>query len=152
MYRHISKTWEDNLKARSRIIKDSAITWRREPAILRIERPSRLDRARKLGFKSKQGFVMLRVRVGRGGMRKSRPKSGRRPKHLGVVRIKAAVSMQQVAARRVQKKFPNLRVMGSYVVYRDGKNQWFEIILVDPDHPSIKADSDLSWLSAKNGN
>ena len=82
-------------------------------------------------------------------MRKSRPKSGRRPKHLGTVRIKAAISMKQVAERRVLKKFPNLKVMGSYVVYRDGKNQWFEIILVDPDHPSIKVDSDLSWLSAK---
>lgn len=149
MYRYISKTWEGNLKTRSRVIKDHAIIWRREPAILRIERPSRLDRARKLGYKAKQGFVMLRIRVGRGGMRKSRPKSGRRPKHLGVVRIKAAVSMQQVAERRVMKKFPNLTVMGSYVVYRDGKNQWFEIILVDPDHPSIKADSDLTWLSAK---
>ncbi|MCZ6725124.1 MAG: 50S ribosomal protein L15e [Thaumarchaeota archaeon] len=149
MYRYISKTWEGHLQTRSSIIKDRAVIWRREQAILRIERPSRLDRARKLGFKSKQGFVMLRVRVGRGGMRKSRPKSGRRPKHLGTVRIKAAISMKQVAERRVLKKFPNLKVMGSYVVYRDGKNQWFEIILVDPDHPSIKADSDLSWLSAK---
>jgi len=150
LYRYISKNWEENLKARSKIIKDKAYTWRREPAIFRIDKPSRLDRARKLGFKAKQGFIMLRVRVGRGGMRKSRPKAGRRPKHLGVVRIKAAVSMQQVAAGRVSKKFPNMRVMGSYLVYRDGKNQWFEIILVDPDHPSIKADSDLSWLSAKN--
>ncbi|MCZ6615715.1 MAG: 50S ribosomal protein L15e [Thaumarchaeota archaeon] len=149
MYRYISKTWEGHLQTRSPIIKDRAVIWRREQAILRIERPSRLDRARKLGFKSKQGFVMLRVRVGRGGMRKSRPKSGRRPKHLGTVRIKAAISMKQVAERRVLKKFPNLKVMGSYVVYRDGKNQWFEIILVDPDHPSIKVDSDLSWLSAK---
>ncbi|MCZ6613359.1 MAG: 50S ribosomal protein L15e [Thaumarchaeota archaeon] len=149
MYRYISKTWEGHLQTRSSIIKDRAVIWRREQAILRIERPSRLDRARKLGFKSKQGFVMLRVRVGRGGMRKSRPKSGRRPKHLGTVRIKAAISMKQVAERRVLKKFPNLKVMGSYVVYRDGKNQWFEIILVDPDHPSIKVDSDLSWLSAK---
>ncbi len=82
-------------------------------------------------------------------MRKSRMKAGRRQKHSGVVRIKAAVSMKQVAERRVLNKFPNLKVMGSYVVYRDGKHQWFEIILVDRDHPSIKADSDLAWLSAK---
>ncbi|MFQ6011131.1 MAG: 50S ribosomal protein L15e [Nitrososphaerales archaeon] len=148
MYRHISETWENNLKERTSVIKEYAVSWRKEPAILRIDKPTRLDRARRLGFKAKQGFIMVRIRVSRGGMRKSRPKAGRRPKHLGVVRIKASVGMQEVAARRVQKKFPNMKVINSYLVYRDGKNQWFECILADRDHPSIKADSDLAYLSA----
>ena len=73
-------------------------------------------------------------------MRKQRPVSGRRPKHLGVVRIKQAESMKSVAQRRVNEKYPNLEVLGSYFLYKDGKNIWYEIILADPSHPSIARD------------
>ncbi len=116
---------------------------------MRLERPSRISKARRLGYKAKQGFVVVRVRVGRGGMRKQRPRAGRRPKHLGVVKIKAAISMREVAERRAGEKFPNLKVLNSYFLYRDGKYSWYEVILVDPHHPAIKADKDLAWISAK---
>ena len=33
---------------------------------MRIEHPTRLDKARKLGYKAKQGFVVARTRVRRG--------------------------------------------------------------------------------------
>ena len=73
-------------------------------ALTRIDKPSRIARARRLGYKAKQGIIVVRMRVGAGGMRKQRPTGGRRPKHLGVTRIKAAVSMKQVAERRVLGK------------------------------------------------
>ncbi|HEX7514261.1 MAG TPA: 50S ribosomal protein L15e, partial [archaeon] len=41
-------------------------TWRREPSVVRIERPTRLDRARSLGYKAKQGVITARVRTWRG--------------------------------------------------------------------------------------
>ena len=107
--------WKQNSE-----VKSKAIGWRLEPTVTRIERPSRIDRARKLGYKAKQGMVMVRTRVGRGGMRKKRPVSGRRPKHLGVVRIKQGISMQKVAERRVNEKYPNLEVLGSYYCTRMG--------------------------------
>ena len=149
MYRHIGATWSRIWKEKGGGIKERAIAWRRGRAIVRLERPSRISKARRLGYKAKQGFVVVRVRVGRGGMRKQRPRAGRRPKHLGVVKIKAAISMHEVAERRAGEKFPNLKVLNSYFLYRDGKYSWYEVILVDPHHPAIKADKDLAWVSAK---
>jgi len=130
-------------KSNSDELKGKAINWRKEPSIHRIPRPSRLDRARKIGYKAKQGIVVVRARVGRGGMRKQRPVSGRRPKHLGVVRIKQGTSMRKVAEKRVGEKFPNLEVVGSYYLHKDGKYLWYEVILADPAHPRIYKDMEM---------
>jgi len=136
----MAEAWARMWKTNSEELKKRAIIWRKEPTIHRIERPSRLDRARRLGYKAKQGIIVIRTKVGRGGMRKQRPVSGRRPKHLGVTRIKQAESMRLVAERRVNEKYPNLEVLGSYFLYKDGKNIWYEIILADTSHPSIVKD------------
>src|SRR6476646_11546235 len=117
MYHHIAETWKTMLKTRSQYLKDKSYFWRREPTIHRIDSTSRLDRARSLGYKAKQGIIVVRIRVGRGGMRKQRPVSGRRPKYIGVVHIKQSISMKRVAERRVNEKYLNLRVMGSYLLY-----------------------------------
>lgn len=131
------------LKTRSQFIKDKAYVWRKEPTIHRINSPSRLDRARALGYKAKQGIIVVRARVGRGGMRKQRPVSGRRPKHIGVVHIKQSESMKSVAERRVAEKFINLKVLGSYFLYEDGIYSWYEVILVDLNHPAIIKDKEI---------
>jgi large subunit ribosomal protein L15e len=83
------------------------------------------------------------MRVGAGGMRKQRPTGGRRPKHLGVTRIKAAVSMKQVAERRVLERYPNMKLFGSYFLYKDSLYHWFEVILADKSHKSITKDKEL---------
>jgi large subunit ribosomal protein L15e len=83
------------------------------------------------------------MRVGTGGMRKQRPRAGRRPKHLGVTRIKADVSMRKVSERRVLERYPNMKLLGSYFLYKDGMHYWFEIILADPSHPSIAKDKEM---------
>ena len=44
--------------------------YRQLPGILRLTGPSRPDKARRLGYKAKQGFVIYRVRVRRGGRKK----------------------------------------------------------------------------------
>ena len=92
----MAEAWARMWKTNSEELKKRAIIWRKEPTIHRIKRPSRLDRARRLGYKAKQGIIVIRTKVGRGGMRKQRPTSGRRPKHLGVTRIKQAESMRLV--------------------------------------------------------
>lgn len=43
-------------------------------AIHRASRPSRPDKARRLGYKAKQGYVIYRVRVRRGGRKRPVPK------------------------------------------------------------------------------
>lgn len=143
MYHHIAETWKTMLKTRSPEIKNKAFEWRREPALHKIESPSRLDRARALGYKAKQGIIVVRSRVGRGGMRKQRPVAGRRPKHLGVVHIKQSISMKRVAERRALEKYINLKVMGSYLLYQDGMYSWYEVVLVDPNHPAIIKDKEI---------
>lgn len=126
-------------------------TWRREPSVIRIERPTRLDRARDLGYKAKQGVITARVRTWRGGRRKQRPRGGRRTKHLGVKRLTARKSSQRIAEERASRKFPNLEVLNSYWVGQDGKSKWYEIILVDPNHPRILSDRSLSWTASSRG-
>ena len=138
------QTWIRLWKENAPELRERVIRWRKQNAILRIERPSRIDRARRLGYKAKQGIVVVRMRVGTGGMRKQRPTGGRRPKHLGVTRIKADDSMKTVADRRVLERYPNMKFLGSYFVYKDGKHYWFEVILADPEHPRIAQDTELN--------
>ena len=137
------QTWINLWKENSPDVRDRVIGWRKEDAQTRIERPSRIQRARRLGYKAKQGIVVIRMRVGTGGMRRQRPRGGRRPKHLGVTRIKADVSMKQVAEHRVLEKHPNMKLLGSYFVYKDGMHYWFEVIMADPSHPRISKDKEL---------
>ena len=139
-YKYIAKAWK---KPNETFVKElmwqRAITWRKQDSIVRIERPTRLDRARNLGYKAKQGIVLARVRVRRSGFRKTRPTGGRRQKRLGVNKIKLSKNMRLIAEERAARKFPNLEVLNSYWVWEDGRFKWYEIIMVDPailpDHP-----------------
>jgi len=143
MYSYISRTYREELKQYSQELKKKVIAWRRGPRVIRVERPTRLDRARALGYKAKQGIVVARVRLARGGMRMKRPVSGRRPKHLGVLKIKGNLPERKVAEQRAKKRFPNLKVLGAYLLAKDGRFSWYEVIMVDTSHPSIKADKEL---------
>ena len=137
------QVWLKMLKENPLVLRQKAVIWRNENAITRVEKPSRIARARRLGYKAKQGIVVIRMRVGTGGMRKQRPRGGRRPKHLGVTKIKADVSMKQVAERRVLERYPNMKLLGSYFLYKDGMHYWFEVILAEPSHPRIAKDKEI---------
>ena len=65
---------------------------------------------------------------------------------MGMRKITMAKSTQRLAEERVGKKYPNMEVLNSYWVGQDGKQKFFEVILVDPNHPVIKADKQLSWV------
>ena len=148
MYRHLREAW---MKPSDSYIEDvmrqRVVVWRRQPAIVRIEKPTRLDRARRLGYKAKKGFIMVRVRIRRGGRRKPRPVLGRRQKRMGVNKYTPAKSIKLIAEERVARKYPNMEVLNSYWVWQDGMSKWFEVILVDPYSPSIKSDKDVGWVS-----
>ena len=134
------RLWKEN----SPDLRQRVVGWRKQNAITRIEKPSRIQRARRLGYKAKQGIVVVRMRVGTGGMRQKRPTGGRRPKHLGVTRLKADVTMKAVAERRVLERYPNPMLLGSYFIYKDGKHYWFEVIMADPKHARIVRDKELA--------
>jgi len=146
-YKYVAKAWkrpEDSFV--KELMWQRLIEWRKQHAVLRVERPTRLDRARKLGYKAKQGFVVARVRIRRGGLRKIRPKAGRRQKRMGVAKFKPAKSLRLIAEERAARKFPNLEVLNSYWVWEDGRFKWFEVIMVDPSHPVIQSDKDVNWI------
>lgn len=131
-YEYMAKAWsEPKSFPIKEVMKERIIEWRKEPAIIRIDKPTRLDRARRLGYKDKIGFIVVRVRVRKSGYRKLRPKTGRRQKKMGVTKIKTQKSMKLIAEERAGKKFPNLEVLNSYWVWHDGTYNWYEVILVD---------------------
>jgi len=149
-YKYIAEAWKKPDESFvEELMRQRLVEWRRQPAVVRIDQPTRLDRARKLGYKAKQGFMVVRVRVRRGGLRKQRPRSGRRPKRMGVKKYKPAKSLRLIAEERAARKFPNLEVLNSYWVGEDGRYKWFEVIMVDPNHPAIKSDKDINWICQK---
>ncbi len=121
--------------------------WRRGPAFVRLERPTRIDRARELGYRAKQGYVVVRARVRRGGRRRPRPMGGRHPKRRGLRKITMAKSIQRIAEERTAKRYPNLEVLNSYWVGEDGRYKYYEVILVDPQHPAIRNDPKINWIT-----
>ncbi|MBN2881237.1 50S ribosomal protein L15e [Candidatus Woesearchaeota archaeon] len=144
LYKYIRNLWKKNKEVYS----DYLVEWRREPSTLRIEKPTRIDRARELGYKAKQGIIVVRQRVIRGGH--TRPqlhtKGGRRSKHNGM-RLNLDKSYQIIAEERANKKFLNCEVLNSYFLAKDGKYYWYEVILADKSHPAIINDKDIGWIS-----
>ncbi|MDO9516841.1 MAG: 50S ribosomal protein L15e [Methanosarcinaceae archaeon] len=122
--------------------------WRKEGSVTRIRRPTRIDRARTLGYKAKQGIIVVRTKVRRGGMRKSRYVRGRRTQRMGKNKMTTGMSIQRMSEERASRKYPNMEVLNSYWVGEDGKSRWYEVILVDPSHPVIKSDKNLNWICA----
>jgi large subunit ribosomal protein L15e len=133
-YRYIADAWKTPDKS---YVRD--LTWSRHP--------TRLDRARTLGYRAKQGYVVVRTRVRRGSLHKPRYKGGRKPRSRGITKITLDKSLQQVAEERVQRHYPNLEVLNSYWVASDGKRIYYEVILVDPHHPVIRADPKINWIT-----
>lgn len=135
MYRYLGETWrriwkDPDYRAHYRDLK---ATWRRGKTVERVEKPSRLDKARMMGYKAKSGFVVARVKVSRGSLRKIPPKLGRRQKRTGIVRIKRGKSMKRIAEEKALRKFRNLELVGSYFLGEDGSVKWYEVVMKDPE-------------------
>ncbi len=123
------------------------IEWRKAGSTVRVEKPTRPDRAHALGYKAKQGFIVVRTRVRKGGLRKQRLNSGRKPSRMGVLKITAGKSTRRMAEERVARHYPNMEVLNSYEIGADGKHHYYEVILVDRSHPAIANDKDIKWIT-----
>jgi|SRR3989344_6585316 len=145
MYYHIKQAWK---KPDKKILRERMINWRKGEAFTRVEKPLRLDRARVLGYKAKKGFVIIRVRLKRGGHKRPRPNKGRRSKRLHT-RKNLKLNYQKIAEQRTAKKYRNLKVLNSYKIGKDGINFFFEVILVDTNRPEIKTDKQFKYLVRK---
>jgi len=147
MYNHLGDQWKKPDMSFKSPQQQRLIQWRREENFLRVDKPLRIDRARSLGYKAKQGYIVVRTHVRRGGLRKPTIRSGRKPSAKGITKITAAKSTQRIAEERTAKKYPNMEVLNSYWVGEDGKQHYYEVILVDPVHPSILKDPKINWIS-----
>lgn len=145
MYSYLSEAWK---KPTREMLQARLIAWRAGNSIVKVDKPLRLDRARALGYKAKKGFVVVRVRVKRGGRKRSRHTHGRKSRKQHVRKI-LKMSYQWVAELRASNYYNNLEVLNSYPLAKDGKYAYFEVILVDPDKPEIKSDRTMKWITSE---
>jgi large subunit ribosomal protein L15e len=151
----IAKTFQAEQKGEKKegldyalLYRNRILQFRKEPeSVVRIDSPTNLARARQLGYKAKKGVLVVRVKIRKGSGLHRRPYRGRRAKQMGVRKRTRTKSIQSVAEIRAVRKFPNCEVLNSYWVGEDGKNKYFEVILVDTSAPEILSDKNLSWIA-----
>ena len=141
--KYLREAWK---KPDKKVLRERMIEWRKSDAIVKVEKPLRLDKARSLGYKAKRGIIVVRVRLKRGGHKRSRPKKGRRSKRMHI-RKNLTMNYKEIAEQRVARKYRNMEVLNSYWIGKDGVHYFFEIILVDRDAPEIKKDKQLAFLT-----
>jgi large subunit ribosomal protein L15e len=140
---HLRQAWK---RPGREMLKERMIEWRASDAAVKLERPTRLDRARALGYKAKRGFIILRIRVNRGGRKRPRAGvKGRKTKNM-TNRKTLKMNYKWVAEIRAARKYPSLEVLNSYNLGKDGKHYFYEIIMVDPSKPEIKKDRTTKWI------
>ena len=144
--KYVRKLWTKPKQNMPEMWRERLLKWRREPVTVRVDNPTRPDRARSLGYKAKQGIIVVRQRVNRGGRLRKKFKAGRRSKARRRLKI-VSINYQQVAEQRAQKKYVNCEVLNSYWVSEDGRFVWYEIILVDRDSPDVIADKQLNFVA-----
>lgn len=143
VYHYLARAWKRPDPA---TLKERMIEWRRSDAATVVDKPLRLDRARALGYKAKKGFVVIRIRVLRGGRKRERQgvkgRKSRKQYHRKILKM----SYQWVAEIRAARKYPNLEVLNSYLLGKDGKHAFFEVIMVDASRPEIANDPTIAWI------
>ncbi|MFT7615744.1 MAG: large subunit ribosomal protein L15e [Candidatus Woesearchaeota archaeon] len=150
LYKYIKKLWKQPKANLGDLYKQKIIQWRKEPVTVRIEFPTRLDKARAIGYKAKQGYILVRQRVSRGSHKRPNITGGRRSAHTSQKMV-LHLSYQTICEQRASKAYPNLEVLNSYFVAKDGQHYWYEIILVDRAHPVITNDPKINWICEKRG-
>lgn len=150
IYKQLAKNWQKESDAMAKLRRERLIEWRREPSTLRISRPTRLDRARSLGYKPKKGIILLRQRVSRGGHVRGRPGGGRHSSNM-TSKLNLRKSYHYIAEERAMKEYSNCEVLNSYYVAEDGKYYWYEIIMIDRSAPEVLADKNLRGIAGMRG-
>eukprot|EP00666_Eupelagonemidae_sp_cell4sb_P008027 gene8027-17402_t len=128
-YTYMNEVWKKKQSEVLRYIQRvRAWEFRHQSRLERITRPTRPEKAHKMGYKRKLGYVMFRVRVRRGG--RKRPVAGGicygKPKTAGVNQLKNKKNTQSIAEEKVGRAYGNIRVINSYWVNEDGTYKWYE--------------------------
>lgn len=142
--KYVRAAWKKQSDENSELMRQRKIAWKNEPATIRVEHPTRIDRARALGYKAKQGFLVVRQRVSRGGRQRPDIKGGRKTSNSGQGKY-VSKNYQQIAEEKVAVKYVNCEVLNSYYVTENGQYAWYEVLLVERDNPSVYLNSNTAW-------
>ncbi|KAK6160609.1 hypothetical protein DH2020_003990 [Rehmannia glutinosa] len=129
-YTYVSELWKKKQSDSMRfLLRVRCWEYRQLPAVVRVTHPTRPDKARRLGYKAKQGYVIYRVRVRRGGRKRPVPKGivYGKPTNQGVTQLKFQRSKRSVAEN-------------------DSTYKYFEVILIDPAHTTVRNDPRINWI------
>ncbi|CAJ0963884.1 unnamed protein product, partial [Mesorhabditis belari] len=149
-YKYMQELWR---KKQSEVMRYSlrirCWQYRQMSAIHRAPRPTRPEKARRLGYRAKQGYVVYRVRVRRGGRKRpvTKGQTYGKPKTHGVNELKNQRGHQAVAECRVGRLCGGLRVLSSYWIGQDSTYKFFEVVLIDPAHKAIRRNPDTQWIT-----
>lgn len=99
-YKYLEELWRKKQSDLLRfLLRVRCWQYRQLTSVHRAVRPTRPDKARRLGYKAKQGYVIYRVRVRRGGRKRKVPAGHKRgkPTNQGVTQLKFQRSLRSVA-------------------------------------------------------
>jgi large subunit ribosomal protein L15e len=132
-YKLIQESFQKEYRERSEIYRKRLAEWRKQPSVVEIEKPTNIAAARRKGYKAKEGYVVVRVRVKRGKRKTKKRERGRKPSKSGKI-VSRQKSLQLIAEERAGRKFKDkgYEVLNSYFVGSDGSYKFFEVILVSP--------------------
>ena len=148
-YKYLEELWRKKQSDVLRfLLRVRAWEYRQLPKICRVTKPTRTDKAHRLGYKAKEGYVIYRVAVRRGGRKRPNHKGMvfGKPKHQGINHLKFNRNLQSTAEERIGRRAGNLRVLNSYWVASDATYKYFEVILIDVQHNVIRNDPKINWI------
>ncbi|CAO2601130.1 60S ribosomal protein L15 [Lemmus lemmus] len=135
-YKYIQELWRKKQSDVMRfLLRVRCWQYRQLSVLHRAPSPIRPNKARRLGYKAKQGYGATYGK----------------PVNHGVNQLKFAQSLQSVAEERAGRHCGALRVLNSYWVGEDSTYKFFEVILIDPFHKAIRRNPDTQWITEMRG-
>mmetsp|Transcript_5175 Transcript_5175/g.7778 ORF Transcript_5175/g.7778 Transcript_5175/m.7778 type:complete len:206 (-) Transcript_5175:101-718(-) len=148
-YKYVHELWRKKQSDVLRfLLRIRAWEYRQQNRVYRCPKPTRVDKAHRLGYKRKQGFRCYRVAIRRGGRKRPNYKGivYGKPTNQGINQLKNVRSLQAIAEQRAGRKCENMRILNSYWINQDATFKYYEVILVDPQHSAIRNDPRMNWI------
>ena len=150
MYNHMEKSFAHGYKERSNLYRSRLAKWNSEAPIVRVDKPTNIARARKLGYKAKEGIITVRVRIKGGTKKRAAHGGGRKPSKSGRF-FSRKKSTQAIAEERAARKYMNTEALNSYFVGQSGSSKYYEIILLDKANAQIQNDMQYKGIVSQRG-
>jgi large subunit ribosomal protein L15e len=129
-YGYIQKSFQKSFRERSDSFRQRLQQFRKLRTVEKKDRPTNPVRAHALGYKARKDYSIAVVRIKRGKRSRPKPDQGRKPGRNRKF-VNPGESLQMYAQRKVGRRFPNMKILNSYLVGEDGMYKYFEVIMKD---------------------